>query len=40
MKQFAGCFTHGMRNGAHLRAAIYRAHDPGEILALVEAPVA
>jgi nifR3 family TIM-barrel protein len=40
MKQFAGCFTHGMRNGAHLRAAIYRAHDPAEILSLVEAPAA
>jgi nifR3 family TIM-barrel protein len=40
MKQFAGCFTHGMRNGAHLRAAIYRTHEPAEILSLVEAPVA
>lgn len=36
MKQFAGLFTHGMRNGAHLRASIYRARDQREIIGIVE----
>lgn len=37
MKQFAGYFTHGVRNGAGLRAAIYGASAPAEILSLVDA---
>ncbi len=37
MKQFAGYFTHGVRNGAHLRSEIFRAQDPSTILALVDA---
>ncbi len=37
MKQFAGYFTHGVRNGAGLRAAIYHACAPPEILGLVDA---
>lgn len=36
MKQFAGYFTHGVRNGAKLRAAIYQASEPKQILALVD----
>jgi nifR3 family TIM-barrel protein len=36
MKQFAGYFTHGVRNGARLRADIYRARTPGEIFDCVE----
>ncbi len=43
MKQFAACFTHGVRNGARLRADIYRARTPAEICDCVErffAPVA
>jgi tRNA-dihydrouridine synthase len=36
MKQFAGYFTHGVRNGARLRAEIYRAHEGPEILGLVD----
>ncbi len=36
MKQFAGYFTHGVRNGAHLRAAVYRAAGDSEILRLVD----
>ncbi len=36
MKQFAGCFTHGIRNGAHLRAEIYRGQSPAEIAGLVD----
>ena len=28
MKQFATYFTHGVRHGAQLRAAIYQAHEP------------
>jgi tRNA-dihydrouridine synthase B len=36
MKQFAGLFTHGMRNGAQLRASIYRARDQHEIIGIVE----
>ncbi len=37
MKQFAGYFTHGVRNGARLRAAIYTAGEASAILALVDA---
>jgi len=36
MKQFAGYFTHGVRNGAQLRRAIHEAHTSQEILARVE----
>jgi tRNA-dihydrouridine synthase B len=36
MKQFATYFTHGVRNGSHLRAEIYHAREPGEILDLVD----
>lgn len=37
MKQFATYFTHGVRNGARLRAAIYHAHEPAGILEQVDA---
>jgi len=37
MKQFATYFTHGIRNGARLREAIYHAHQPAEIIGLVDA---
>jgi tRNA-dihydrouridine synthase B len=36
MKQFATYFTHGVRHGAHLRASIYHAQEPGAILDLVD----
>jgi tRNA-dihydrouridine synthase len=36
MKQFASYFTHGVRNGARLRADIYHSHTPGEIYDCVE----
>ena len=36
MKQFATYFTHGVRNGSRLRAEIYHAHQPSEILDLVD----
>jgi nifR3 family TIM-barrel protein len=36
MKQFAGYFTHGVRNGARLRAEIYRAQEAAQILGLVD----
>jgi nifR3 family TIM-barrel protein len=36
MKQFATYFTHGVRNGAKLRADIYHAHDVTKILSLVD----
>jgi len=36
MKQFATYFTHGVRNGSQLRAAIYHAHEPSAILDLVD----
>jgi tRNA-dihydrouridine synthase B len=36
MKQFATYFTHGVRHGAQLRASIYHAHEPAEILDLVD----
>jgi nifR3 family TIM-barrel protein len=37
MKQFAGYFTHGVRDGARLRAEIYHAREAAEILERVEA---
>src|SRR5713101_3643546 len=37
MKQFTTYFTHGIRNGARLRAEVYHAHEAGEILDRVEA---
>jgi tRNA-dihydrouridine synthase len=37
MKQFATYFTHGVRNGARLRADIYHAQEPARILDLVDA---
>jgi nifR3 family TIM-barrel protein len=37
MKQFATYFTHGIRGGAQLRAAVYKAQDPAAILDLVDA---
>ncbi len=36
MKQFATYFTHGVRNGARLRTAIYQAREAAEILSLVD----
>jgi len=36
MKQFASYFTHGVRNGSKLRAAIYPSHEPREILDRVD----
>jgi len=36
MKQFATYFTHGVRHGAQLRAAIYHAMEPAAILDLVD----
>jgi nifR3 family TIM-barrel protein len=36
MKQFATYFTHGVRHGAELRAAIYHLHEPAAILGLVD----
>jgi nifR3 family TIM-barrel protein len=36
MKQFATYFTHGVRNGARLRAAIYAAREPRQIVRLVD----
>jgi len=32
MKQFATYFTHGVRNGAHLRASIYQSRDSAAIM--------
>jgi tRNA-dihydrouridine synthase len=37
MKQFATYFTHGVRNGGQLRADIYRAGQPTQILDMVDA---
>ena len=37
MKQFATYFTHGVRNGSKLRAEVYHAHEPREILERVDA---
>jgi nifR3 family TIM-barrel protein len=36
MKQFATYFTHGVRHGSQLRASIYQAHEPEQILELVD----
>jgi tRNA-dihydrouridine synthase len=36
MKQFATYFTHGVRNGARLRAEIYTLHEPQPILDAVD----
>lgn len=36
MKQFATYFTHGVRNGARLRTAIYHAREAREILSLAD----
>src|SRR5579871_2432510 len=36
MKQFATYFTHGVRNGSKLRAAIYHASETGQILEMVD----
>jgi nifR3 family TIM-barrel protein len=36
MKQFATYFTHGVRNGARLRAAVYQAREASQICALVD----
>jgi tRNA-dihydrouridine synthase B len=36
MKQFATYFTHGVRNGSQLRAAIYHEREPAAILDLVD----
>ncbi|MBI4893290.1 MAG: tRNA-dihydrouridine synthase, partial [Acidobacteria bacterium] len=36
MKQFATYFTHGIRNGARLRTAIYQARDAAAILDMVD----
>jgi tRNA-dihydrouridine synthase B len=36
MKQFATYFTHGVQNGAKLRASIYHAHEPEAIVDLVD----
>jgi len=36
MKQFATYFTHGVRHGAQLRAAVYHAHEAPRILELVD----
>jgi len=36
MKQFATYFTHGIDGGARLRAGIYRAQEPRQILDLVD----
>jgi nifR3 family TIM-barrel protein len=36
MKQFATYFTHGIRNGSRLRAEVYHAHEPREILDRVD----
>ncbi len=37
MKQFASYFTHGIPNGAKLRAAIYTAKEPGVVIGHVDA---
>jgi nifR3 family TIM-barrel protein len=36
MKQFATYFTHGVRYGSELRAAIHHAHEPAAIVCLVD----
>lgn len=37
MKQFATYFTHGVRNGSHLRVEIYKATEAPQILDMVDA---
>ena len=37
MKQFATYFTHGVRNGSHLRVEIYKATEARQILGMVDA---
>jgi hypothetical protein len=37
MKQFATYFTHGVRNGSHLRVEIYKATEAQQILGMVDA---
>ncbi len=37
MKQFATYFTHGVRNGSHLRVEIYKASEARQILDMVDA---
>lgn len=37
MKQFATYFTHGIQNGSKLRATIYHANEPRQILDMVDA---
>jgi tRNA-dihydrouridine synthase len=37
MKQFATYFTHGVRNGSHLRVDIYKATEAPQILDMVDA---
>jgi tRNA-dihydrouridine synthase B len=36
MKQFAGYFTHGVRNGAKLRSEVYHAREASEVVELVD----
>ncbi len=36
MKQFATYFTHGVRNGAQLRASVYKVQEPAAILDMVD----
>ena len=36
MKQFASLFTHGVRNGSHLRTAIHQAKQTDRILQVVD----
>ena len=36
MKQFTTYFTHGVRNGARLRGAIYQVHEGPRILEMVD----
>ncbi|WP_051670077.1 tRNA dihydrouridine synthase DusB [Bryobacter aggregatus] len=36
MKQFTSYFTHGVRNGAHLRAGIYQKTEPRDIIDAVD----
>jgi tRNA-dihydrouridine synthase len=36
MKQFATYFTHGIRNGSHLRAQVYHAREASQVLDCVD----
>jgi tRNA-dihydrouridine synthase len=36
MKQFASWFTHGVRNGSHLRKAVYECHSEQSVLEAVD----